>query len=99
VHTLVINVTECVDQTFRLDYLTYVPAFARVSEMPADLLHGDTTTGSGSLPTSSGEHGLPSKTYAGIAVGAILGAVVIALGMFLCFRRKAALWTKYSPRK
>jgi len=96
VHTLVINVTECVDQTFRLDYLTYVPAFARVSEMPADLLHGNTTTGSGSLPTSSGEHG---KTYAGIAVGAILGAVVIALGMFLCFRRKAALWTKYSPRK
>lgn len=93
------NVTECVNQTFRFDYLTYVPAFARVSEMPADLLDGDSTSGSGSSTASSGGQGLPSRAYAGIGVGAILGVVVIALGVFLCLRRKAALWTKYSPRR
>ncbi len=33
-HTLVVNVTECVNQTFAFDYVTYTPSFATLATMP-----------------------------------------------------------------
>jgi hypothetical protein len=32
-HTLIINVTRCIDQTFILDYITYTPSFSSLAEM------------------------------------------------------------------
>ncbi len=81
-----VNITECVNQTFRFDYLTYVPAFGTVSDMPADLLNW-AAGGSG-----SGQGG-GSKT--GVIVGSVLGALAtgsVLLGVMLLFflrRRKS----------
>jgi len=33
-HTLVINITRCVNQTFILDYITYTPSFSTFATMP-----------------------------------------------------------------
>ncbi|KDR78324.1 hypothetical protein GALMADRAFT_245443 [Galerina marginata CBS 339.88] len=33
-HTLVVNVTDCVNQTFTFDYITYNPSFSSLQDMP-----------------------------------------------------------------
>ena len=35
-HTLVINITQCVNQTFMLDYITYTPSFETLASIPSN---------------------------------------------------------------
>jgi len=87
----VVNVTECANQTFRFDYLTYVPAFEKVSDMPTDLLTWASGSGSGSTGGGGGGGG---KTSIGVIVGSVVaalaGSVLLGvLGLFLLRRRKS----------
>ena len=82
-----VNVTECANQTFRFDYLTYVPAFEKVSDMPTDLLTWASGRGRGSGSTGGGGGG-------NMSIGVIVGSVVAALAgsvlvFFLLRRRKS----------
>ncbi len=100
-HTLVVNVTECVNQTFRFDYLTYVPAFGKVSDMPTDLLTWASASGSGSGSTGGGGGG--GKTSIGVIVGSVVGVLAgsVLLGVLLFFflrRRKSATGEKGPER-
>lgn len=86
------NVTECVNQTFRFDYLTYVPTFATVSDMPVDLLTWAASGGGDG--NGSGEGGGGGKPTTGVIVGSVLGALAgsVLLGALLFFflrRRKS----------
>ena len=54
-HTLVINITQCVNQTFILDYITYVPSFLTLASM-LNLT---------SLPTTTFKSGSSSATSSG----------------------------------
>jgi len=93
-HTLVINITQCVNQTFILDYITYTPSFSTLALMP-------NLTGT-SLPTTTFNSAVPSgspssiltngsqvsqsnigtkKTPIGAIVGGVIGGVLIVLLM------------------
>ena len=54
-HILVINITQCINQTFILDYITYTPSFSTLASMP-NLTNLPTTTfkSHSSSATSSG---------------------------------------------
>jgi hypothetical protein len=83
-HTLLVNVTECLNQTFRFDYLTYVPAFGKVSDMPIYSDGGSSTSpGTG----DNGNRGVGPTV--GAALGAVLGSVLLAVLLFLFLRRRA----------
>jgi hypothetical protein len=89
-HTLVVNVTECANQTFRFDYLTYVPGFEKVSDMPTDLLTWASGGGSGSGSTGGGGGG--GKTSIGVVVGSVVaalaGSVLLGVLVFFLLRRR-----------
>jgi len=99
-HTLVVNVTECVNQTFAFDYITYTPSFATLADMP-----------NLPLPSSTQKIESPSskKTSKTAIIGGIAGAVIILLlllGLVFIFRRKrrssptsTKQSTKYTPRE
>ena len=98
-HTLVINITQCVNQAFILDYITYTPSFSTLASMP------NLT----SLPTSTFKSGSSSATSSGsqvnhsnieskkIPISAIVGGVLggilffVLIGFLLGYlRRKRA---------
>jgi len=86
-HTLVINITQCVNQIFILDYITYSPSFSTLASMP-NLTNLSTTTtfkSGSSSATSSGSpfsvtNGLPVNQSnierKKIPISAIVGGVV-----------------------
>ncbi|KAF8154193.1 hypothetical protein B0H34DRAFT_80479 [Crassisporium funariophilum] len=79
-HTLVVNVTNCVNQTFIFDYITYTPSFSTLGAMP-----NLTST----LPDRSGNSS--RKTSVGTIVGGIVGGIVVFLlvaGIFWTWRRR-----------
>jgi len=82
-HTLVVNVTECLNQTFRFDYLTYVPAFAKISDMPKD------SGGSSGAAASPGSGNKGVKSIVGGVVGAVVGSVLLGVLLFLFLKRRA----------
>jgi len=88
-HTLVVNVTECVNQTFAFDFLTYTPSFSTLANMP------NLTQGSSGASKSNGK-----KTPTGIIVGAIAGAILLATFLALIFifrRRRRSKGRDYKP--
>jgi hypothetical protein len=89
-HTLIVNVTDCINQTFAFDYLTYTPTFSTLATMPN--LTQSTTGGSSSQ--SSGRKG-----SAGIVAGGIVGAVLLVLlaALIFIFRRRKKARGKYKP--
>jgi len=85
-HTLVVNVTECLNQTFRFDYLTYVPAFAKISDMPKD---SGGSSGASSSPGTGNNGHRAVKSIVGGVVGALVGSVLLGALLFLFLRRRA----------
>ena len=91
-HTLVVNVTDCVNQTFAFDFLTYTPSFSTLASMP-NLTQGSTGASNGSQSNSK-------KSSTGIIVGGIAGAVLLVLlfALVFIFRRRRILKGKgYKP--
>lgn len=83
-HTLVVNVTKCVNQTFIFDYLTYQPSFSTLATMP-NLTLPAATNGTSHTSTTS--------TPVGAIVGGILGGLALLfllIGAFLWFRKRKA---------
>lgn len=77
-HTLVVNLTECVNQTLAFDYVTFTPSFATLATMP----NGTTAVYTEQMISKNSRTGM-------IATG--LGAAVIVLllvGIFYLFRRR-----------
>lgn len=82
-HTLVVNITACVNQTFIFDYLTYTPSFSSLATMP----NLTTQTSSASSTTSSPSTPLPI----GGIVGGVLGGLALLFAIaaiILLMRRK-----------
>ncbi|EDR05984.1 uncharacterized protein LACBIDRAFT_294728 [Laccaria bicolor S238N-H82] len=82
-HTLVVNVTKCVTQTFIFDYLTYQPSFSTLATMP-NLTLPASTNGTSHTTTS---------TPVGAIVGGVIGGLALLfllIGGFLWFRKKKA---------
>ena len=69
-HTLVVNVTDLVNQTFSFDYITFQPSFSTLANMP----NLTSLTGPGSNSHSS--HGFPT--------GAIVGIIIAAIAIVIC---------------
>ena len=103
-HTLVINITQCVNQIFILDYITYTPSFSTLALMP-NLTNLPTTTfkSGSSSATSSGS---PSSVANGSQVnqpnierkkipiseivGGVLGGILffVLIGFLLGYLRR-----------
>ncbi|KAJ3501790.1 hypothetical protein NLJ89_g9183 [Agrocybe chaxingu] len=98
-HTLVVNVTQCVNQTFSFDYITYTPTFATLADMPS--LSQD---GGDSNDNTGGQSSTSKKTStAAIVGGAVAGVIILLLmlGLAFLFRRrrktKRSSIAKYHP--
>jgi len=86
-HTLVINITQCVNQTFIFDYITYTPSFSTLASMP-NLTNLPTTTAFKSSSSSATSSGSPFSVTNGppvnhsniekkkIPISAIIGGVL-----------------------
>ena len=98
-HTLVINITQCINQTFILDYITYIPSFLTLASMP-NLTNLPTTTfkSGSSSATSSGSPVNQSnigrkKIPINAIVSGLLGGILffVLVGFLLGYlRRKRA---------
>ncbi|TFK33628.1 hypothetical protein BDQ12DRAFT_637276 [Crucibulum laeve] len=79
-HTLVINITTCVNQSFILDYITYKPSFDTLAVMP------NISMASSPIPASS------EKAPLGAIIGGAVGGsmlLLFAIFLFLWARRKS----------
>ena len=93
-HTLVINITQCINQTFMFDYITYIPSFSTLATMPnltsittstanAISTTGTYTTAVTSQVNDSGNHHKSSPT--GAIVGGIVGGLAAIAILCLLF--------------
>ena len=106
-HILVINITQCINQTFILDYITYTPSFLTLASMP-NLTLSPTTTFKPSSPsaTSSGSpfsvtngsqvnssNTETKKIPVGAIVGGVLGGILVVflIGFVLGYLRRRRL--------
>jgi hypothetical protein len=83
-HTLVVNLTKCVNQTFIFDYLTYQPSFSTLATMPNLTLPAS---------TNGTSHTTTTSTPIGAIVGGVLGGLALLfllIGAFLWFRKRKA---------
>ena len=100
-HTLVINITQCVNQTFILDYITYTPSFSTLALMPNLTGTSLPTTTFSAVPSGSPSSVLngsqvsqsnieTKKTPIGAIVGGVIGGVLVVLlmGFLLGYRRR-----------
>lgn len=95
-HTLVVNLTECVNQTFSFDYLTYIPTFPNLASMPS--LSAPTIGGSAGAGTAKAGK-KPGKVA--IVVG-IIGALILVsllLGLVYILRRRRRRGGKASSKR
>jgi hypothetical protein len=92
-HTLVINITQCVNQIFILDYITYTPSFSTLTSMP-NLTNLPTTTfksGYSSATSSGSPHSVTNGSQVNqsnierkkILIGAIVGGVLGGILFFV----------------
>jgi len=93
-HTLEMQVTTCVDQTFELDYITYTPSFDTLANKPniTNLPLQSTSTSAPSTSTATPDSLSPSagkSTNVGAIVGGVLGGVTfLLLVLFLLFWKR-----------
>jgi hypothetical protein len=97
-HILVVNITQSVNQTLMLDYITYLPSFSTLATMP-NLTSTTSTTSSAGVPASTtlstqsitaSSQGNNVGNSKSAPIGAIVGVVVgglaaIAILFFLLF--------------
>ena len=95
-HTLVINVTQCLNHTFIFDYITYTPSFSNLASMPSLVFTAPASTSASASPTAShvsqtsaGSKHTPVGAIVGGVVGGLLALVFIPLIVFWLRRRKA----------
>ena len=81
-HTLVINVTQCLNHTFIFDYITYTPLFSNLASMPSLVFTAP--------PTASGSRHTPVGAIVGGVVGGLLALVFIPLILVFWLRRRKA---------
>lgn len=82
-HTLKIEIIACQNQTFILDYLTYIPSFESLASMPK--FPPPNTAGA----SGPGQSSASKSHVAPIVAGIVGGVVVIALGvLFFLWRRR-----------
>ena len=104
-HILIINITQCVNQTFILDYITYTPSFSTLASMPNLTLLPTTTGSSTAIP-----HGSPSsltdgsqvetkKAPVGAIVGGVLGGILffVLIGFLLGYLRRRRSIDSFPP--
>ncbi|PPQ92273.1 hypothetical protein CVT25_008581 [Psilocybe cyanescens] len=97
-HTLIINITQSMNQSFILDYFTYLPSFTLSSQMPNYTATISTTAISSAIPTGvtrtfSSTIGLPFKKKSqdndfltGPVIGGLLGGILfLAFGCLLAY--------------
>ena len=80
-HTLVISITQCVNQTFILDYITYTPSFSTLASMPNLTL----------LPIPASQSNIGKKKIPiGAIIGGILGGILVfgLIGFLLGYLRR-----------
>lgn len=77
-HNLLVNITDCTNQRFSLDYITYQPTFTSGKDRP-------TTSASPNHQPGSSSH-FPTGAIVGIVIGAI--ALVAAAGLIFWFCRR-----------
>jgi len=90
-HTLVINITQCVNQTFILDYITYTPSFSTLASMPnLTLLPSSSAIPSESPSALINGSQVETKVPIGASVGGVLGGILffILIGFLLGYLRR-----------
>ncbi|KAF8968823.1 hypothetical protein BDZ97DRAFT_331274 [Flammula alnicola] len=90
-HTLVVNLTDCANQTFAFDYITFTPSFSTLATMPNLTL---------ALPISNGTgQPLAKKSHTAAIVGGIAGVIILLLfgGLIFVFRRRRRGKGRYKP--
>ena len=75
-HTLVVNVTDCINQTFSFDYISFQPSFSTLAAMP------NLTSLTGTEASHSGSSHLSAGAVAGIVI-----AVIVIIGCVYLARR------------
>jgi hypothetical protein len=83
-HTLVVNVTQCLNHTFIFDYIIYTPSFSNLASMPSLVYRAPASTAA-SAQKSAGLKPTP--------VGAIVGGAVVGL-LALFFIPLLVLWLR-----
>jgi len=86
-HTLVVNITEAINHTFVLDYITYEPAFDTLSSMPSLSLG---ITSSTTTPTSSSRPSVSTGAIVGGIVGGLAFGLLVTILVLLILRRRRA---------
>src|ERR1700733_11275555 len=102
-HTLEIQITACVSQTFELDYITYTPSFSTLASKPVLASPSSSQVSQDSSATASQTKSATSTSLAGsqknthssseaAVVGGTLGGVIALALLLLLFlwRRRAA---------
>lgn len=91
-HTLVVNLTDCANQTFAFDYVTFTPSFSTLATMP-NLTQG--------LSDTSTSTSIKKSFPLGPLVGAIAGFLILFLlgGLVFIFRRRKKSKARYKPSK
>ena len=93
-HTLEMQITQCVNQTFELDYIIYMPSFDTLATKPninnlpsqSTLASSTLASSSTSFPSSSSTtDGLSPSTSKSTPVGAIAGGVLGGVTLILLF--------------
>ncbi|KAK7016373.1 hypothetical protein VNI00_018933 [Paramarasmius palmivorus] len=104
-HTLLVNVTAIEgSQSFELDYITYTPSFAFITEKPTFLRSDGNATPAAPLPTTSKTQPPSSSTSQSPPIGPIIGGVIggtivlILLVILVYFWRKRAVEKETTSR-
>lgn len=82
-HTLVVNITDCVNQTFSFDYLTFTPAFSTMATMP----NLTSVTGATGASDSGSSHSAKLSSRTGAIIGVLVGLAVLLNCAFFARRR------------
>ena len=85
-HTLIVNVTDCINQTFSFDYITFQPSFSTLASMP------NLTSLTGSEPSNSSS----SRTF---PIGAIVGIIIVAIAIVSCVSFGIRKWRQRKRSK
>jgi len=99
-HTLVIDITQCSNQSFILDYITYIPSFPTLGRLDnvttTTSAKPSSTGGGGSIPnpitTTTSDQSSVHNVAAGAIVGGSVGGIffIASIGLLIWFLRRRA---------